>query len=75
MKDLEFGDVIGRGSFAIVYRGRWQGKDVALKQIRVPCGNIATVPKEVAILRWALMLYMPDCACTMSCIQSYNLGS
>ena len=51
MKELEFGSVIGRGSFAVVYRGCWQGKDVALKQIRVPCGNIATVPKEVSILR------------------------
>ena len=63
MKDLEFGDVIGRGSFAVVYRGCWQGKDVALKQIRVPCGNVATVPKEVAILRFAeyyarLCMYM-----------------
>ena len=51
MKELEFGSVIGRGSFAVVYRGCWQGKDVALKQIRVPCGNITTVPKEVSILR------------------------
>ena len=40
MKDLEFGKIIGRGSFAVVYRGCWQGKDVALKQIRMPCGNI-----------------------------------
>ena len=53
MKDLEFSNVIGRGSFAVVYRGCWRGKDVALKQIRVPCGNIATVPKEVEILRLA----------------------
>lgn len=50
-KDLQFNKIIGRGSFAVVYRGLWQGKDVALKQIRVPCGNIANVPKEVAILR------------------------
>jgi predicted Ser/Thr protein kinase len=51
MRELEFGNVIGRGSFAVVYRGCWKGKDVALKQIRVPCGNIATVLKEVSILR------------------------
>ena len=31
MKELEFGNVIGRGSFAVVYRGCWPGKDVALK--------------------------------------------
>ena len=51
MKEFEFGNVIGRGSFAVVYRGCLQGKDVALKQIRVPSGNIATVPKEVSILK------------------------
>ena len=56
MRELEFGSVIGRGSFAVVYRGCWQGKDVALKQIRVPCGNIATMPKEVSILRLANIL-------------------
>lgn len=73
MKDLGFGDVIGRGSFVVVYHGCWQGKDVALKQIRVPRGNIATVPKEVAILRLA-QCYARLCMYTI--IQLLiNLGS
>ena len=48
--DLQFSKIIGKGSFAVVYRGLWQGKEVALKQIRVLCGNIANVPKEIALV-------------------------
>ena len=55
MNDLEFGNIVGKGSFAVVYRGLWQGRDVALKQIRLPCASSTTVPKEVTILRLELL--------------------
>ena len=54
MKDLEFGGVLGRGSFATVHRGIWRGMEVALKRIRMPCASsaaIADLPKEISILR------------------------
>ena len=55
MKDVQFGKIIGRGSFAVVYKGVWRGKEVALKQIQLPCGSdlaTLTTPKEVLILRY-----------------------
>ena len=36
--EIEVGGVIGKGSFAIVNKGKWNGQDVALKRIRVPGG-------------------------------------
>ena len=42
MKDFNFGAIVGRGSFATVHRGTWRGIEVALKQIRMPCGSGAT---------------------------------
>ena len=55
MKDLEFGTVVGRGSFATVHRGIWRGTAVALKQIRMLSGSSATItdlPKKISILRF-----------------------
>ena len=55
MKDLEFGAVVGRGSFATVQCGTWRGTEVALKRIRMPCGSGTTttnLPKEISILRF-----------------------
>ena len=52
MKQLEFGPVVGRGSFAEVHRGKWKGQEVALKRIRLPPGSDSSVvPKEVSVLR------------------------
>lgn len=31
--DLQMGDVIGEGSFGRVYRAKWRGSDVAVKQL------------------------------------------
>jgi serine/threonine protein kinase len=50
MKDIEFGRVIGRGSFAVVHKGYWCGKEVALKRIQLPSGSdltTLTTPKGV----------------------------
>lgn len=45
--------IIGRGSFAVVHKGRWQEKAVALKCIRIPfLSNTSEIPKEVEILRY-----------------------
>ena len=55
MKDIQFGKIIGRGSFAVVYRGTWLGKEVALKRIQLPSGSdpaTLVTPKEVSILRY-----------------------
>ena len=54
IKDIKFDEIVGRGSFATVRHGRWQGRDVALKRIRLPNGasiSNANVPKEVEIVR------------------------
>ena len=70
MKDLEFGTVVGRGSFATVHRGIRRGTAVALKQIRMPSGSSATItdlPKEISILRFARAETLA-CVLTLSCI-------
>ena len=38
MSELEFGEVVGRGSFATVHRGSWKGHDVALKKMKSTFG-------------------------------------
>lgn len=52
MDTLEFGEIIGRGSFADMHKGRWKEQEVALKGMRLPPGSDPSiVPKEVAVLR------------------------
>ncbi len=34
LDQVEVGDAIGEGNFGNVYKGRWEGSDVALKQIK-----------------------------------------
>ena len=51
---IEFGDVIGRGNFGVVHRGKWSGKDVALKTIKIPPGydpDTISSYREIAVLR------------------------
>ena len=52
---LRIGNITGRGRFATVNRGRWQGKDVALKRIKIPHGYDDTADitssEEITILR------------------------
>ena len=44
-------EIIGRGSFAEVHKGRWKEQEVALKRMRLPPGSDPSiVPKEVAVL-------------------------
>jgi predicted Ser/Thr protein kinase len=33
-RDIDIMGVIGRGGFGVVRRGTWQGKDVAIKEVR-----------------------------------------
>ena len=53
--DIQFGQLIGRGSFGSVYQGRWKGKSVALKRISIPLGvdreNMIATSRELAALR------------------------
>jgi predicted Ser/Thr protein kinase len=52
--DLKFEKVIGKGSFAVVHRGKWRGNTVALK-IRIPPGfntdNLSNF-EEIEVLRY-----------------------
>lgn len=34
--ELQFEKIIGRGHFAVVHKGKWNGKEVALKCIAIP---------------------------------------
>ena len=48
------GEMIGRGSFGIVNKGKWKGKVVALKRIRLPGGySDEEMPdtKKITLLR------------------------
>ena len=56
-KEIQFGKLIGRGSFGSVYEGRWKGKEVALKRIEIPVGvdrkEVAANSHELTVLRYA----------------------
>ena len=57
-QELEVGQVVGRGNFGVVHRGRWNGRDVALKIIRIPTGydtDSVSNYKEIAILRFIVL--------------------
>lgn len=62
-EEIEFGDVIGRGSFAVVHKGKVNGAAVALKRLRIPVGDdvqqLLIESKEIAALRYifACILY------------------
>ena len=54
-EDVTIGEVIGRGTFGTVNRGKWKGKDVALKRMKT-AGYVNTVEavsyyKEISVLR------------------------
>lgn len=38
-EELQFKEIIGRGTFGEVYRGEWKGEEVALKKINIPIGE------------------------------------
>lgn len=51
--EVEFGDVIGRGSYAVVYKGNWRNNTVALKCINISkMLQTADQLQEIAILRF-----------------------
>ena len=56
IEELQFGKIIGRGSFGEVHKGTWNGMTVALKRIRLPPGTESSTmptPQEVSLLKWA----------------------
>lgn len=56
--NLVFQDVIGKGNFAVVYKGKWVEKTVALKKMRLPRGiTDETLPniQEIRILRYNIL--------------------
>ena len=55
--DIKIGPVIGKGSYN---RGRWDGKDVAVKTIKIPPGYDAenvTNYREIVALRSPFCVY------------------
>ena len=53
--DLEFTKEIGHGAFGKVFKGKWNGKEVALKTLPIPDGadasDIVKHNEEIAALR------------------------
>eukprot|EP00002_Diphylleia_rotans_P013188 TRINITY_DN256_c1_g2_i1.p1 TRINITY_DN256_c1_g2~~TRINITY_DN256_c1_g2_i1.p1 ORF type:complete len:2532 (-),score=481.87 TRINITY_DN256_c1_g2_i1:2062-8733(-) len=67
-KDLEFGRLLGTGSFGEVYIGKWRGSDVAIKKIimkKVTPAAIKEFESEVTIMvelrHPNIVLYMAAC--------------
>eukprot|EP00727_Mastigamoeba_balamuthi_P004347 m51a1_g13910 putative serine-threonine protein (1906) ;mRNA; r:772429-786691 len=59
--ELEFGPVIGEGTFGTVYKGRWRGTDVAIKQIRSGMFlSIEELSREIDILEHIRNPYVVD---------------
>jgi len=54
--EIQFGELVGRGSFANVHKGVWRGQTVALKRIQIPSGmdksQVVANSREVAALRY-----------------------
>ena len=70
IKQLHFGEVIGRGSFGKVHKGTWKGLTVALKSITLPPGSDSSLlptPREVEVLRLVFMIICSYSACLVSC--------
>ena len=54
-EEVKIGEVIGRGTFGTVNRGKWKGKDVALKRMKT-AGYVNTAEdvsnyKEISVIR------------------------
>ena len=53
--DLTFLQVIGKGAFAVVHKGTWKDRVVALKKLKLPpdaeIHNDATTHREIVALR------------------------
>lgn len=52
--ELNFGEIVGRGSFGVVHQGLFRHSEVALKCIRVPPGanpSFLPTPTEVSVLK------------------------
>ncbi len=56
-QDIQFGELIGRGSYGAVHKGVWRGNTVALKRIpitpEVDTSQVFASNKEIAALRYS----------------------
>lgn len=54
---LQFEQLLGRGTFGTVHKGKWKEKTVALKRIPIPAGmdtrEVLANNREIAALRLA----------------------
>lgn len=54
--EIQFGELVGRGSFASLHKGVWRGQTVALKRIQILSGmdksQVVADSREVTALRY-----------------------
>lgn len=57
---LQVGEMLGRGAYGRVYKGRWKGAQVAVKVVeqRVGADQVVDLSRE-PLLRWALRRALP----------------
>ena len=76
--EVEMGCALGKGSFATVIRGKWNGKDVALKRIRLPGGydteELANM-QEIAIQRYANVICLFETFVIITVLSLQHKGS
>ncbi len=67
-EDIQVREVIGRGSFGTVNRGMWNGKEVALKRVKVPgCEGFSNCLAEISVLRFGNSVIHPSYYQLLSC--------
>jgi len=49
--DVKWGNLLGEGSFATVYYGKWEKKEVAIKEIKASTEKASDFIKEVAMMK------------------------
>ena len=60
---IQFGELVGRGSYGTVHKGVWKEQTVALKRLQIPPGmdksQVVANSQEIAALRYLLSM----CCC------------
>lgn len=50
-------EIIGEGTFGVVYKAAWRGCVVAAKVITIPSGSEAGIMKEIDMCRYASIFH------------------
>lgn len=49
--EIDLGDCIGRGGSSVIFKGKFEGQEVAVKQTQLPGIAVTAVAQEIDILR------------------------